>query len=261
MCPGFGGVGNLAVIWSGCALCASPAPASIQRMTSGNSDPSGTRFGDGDTVIRRDTHAHRVWTASPHRVLADNGSDLTLAYWPGITSWAPKPWIAWTRDRDPAARADILPSLAAGRWDLDLWTWQDTLWVSLLRDDELFTVNLFADPQHGPRFWYLNFQRPFTRTKIGIDTFDLFLDLVLDPDLSRPRWKDEAEYQQARRLGIIDEATYRQIEAARERALALTDGPLHELVEQWEGLRLDPSWPIPTLTPDALTLSTGYRFV
>jgi hypothetical protein len=223
-------------------------------MTPDNSDLNGTRFGVGETVIRRDTHAHQVWTASPHRVLADRGHDLTLAYWPGITSWAPKPWVAWTRDRDPAARAGTLSSLAAGSWELERWTWQDTLWISNLRDDELFTVNLFTDLQRGPTFWYLNFQRPFTRTKIGVDTFDLFLDLVLDADLSNPRWKDEAEYHQARRLGIIDEETYRQIEAARERALALAGSSLQAIAEQWEGLRFDPSWPTPTLTPDALTL-------
>ena len=48
--------------------------------------------------------------------------------------------------------------------------------------------------------WYANFERPFQRTPIGIDTFDLLLDLVIEPDSSY-RWKDEGEYRLGRQLG------------------------------------------------------------
>lgn len=214
-------------------------------------DLNGPRFSTGSTVIRRDTHAGKIWTASPHRVLADTGPELTLAYWPGIVSWAPVPWIAWTKDRDAAARAQTLTSLAAGDWDLDLWTWRDTHWLSIMRDDEHFSVNLFSDPQHGPKLWYLNFQRPYTRTKTGVDTFDLFLDLVINPDMTSAQWKDEAEYRQALRLGIVDARTHHEVEVARERAIALIEGPLQTIAEKWAHWQVDPSWPTPTLTNDA----------
>lgn len=212
----------------------------------------GPRFATGSTVIRRDIHADKVWTASPHRVLADTGPELVLAYWPGIISWAPVPWIAWTKDRDVAARARTLPSLAVGIWDLGLWAWRDTDWLSIMCEDEYFSVNLFCDPQRGPKFWYLNFQRPYTRTKIGVDTFDLFLDLVIDPDLSSYQWKDEAEYLQGRRLGIVDDQTHHEVTAARERAVAMVEGSLQSIAERWAHWRADPFWSDPTLTADAV---------
>ncbi len=39
------------------------------------------------------------------------------------------------------------------------------------------------------RGWYVNFERPYVRRSDGIDTDDLELDLVIDPDGTR-HWKD-----------------------------------------------------------------------
>jgi hypothetical protein len=54
-------------------------------------------------------------------------------------------------------------------------------------------MNAFYDvsDSHQLAHWYVNFQRPMRRTAIGFDTFDLLLDLVIAPDLSRWDWKDE----------------------------------------------------------------------
>ncbi|MDX6428935.1 MAG: hypothetical protein QOE54_1301, partial [Streptosporangiaceae bacterium] len=65
-------------------------------------------------------------------------------------------------------------------------------------------MNLFFDREHRLSRWYINFQRPYRRTQLGVDTFDLFLDLVVNPDLSSWVWKDEEEYLHSRRLGIVD---------------------------------------------------------
>jgi hypothetical protein len=58
------------------------------------------------------------------------------------------------------------------------------------------------------------------RTRIGIDTFNLLLDLVVEPDLTGHVWKDEDEYAQARRLGVIDDALHRHIDEARQQVVA-----------------------------------------
>ncbi len=62
---------------------------------------------------------------------------------------------------------------------------------------------------------------PDDESRCRFDTFDLLVDLLTGADLSGWRWKDEAEYVDARRLGIIDDAEHAQVDAAREQALAL----------------------------------------
>jgi len=39
---------------------------------------------------------------------------------------APTTWIEWVRSGDSTARAQGIPNLAAGRWELDHFKWQDT---------------------------------------------------------------------------------------------------------------------------------------
>ncbi|GAA1885796.1 DUF402 domain-containing protein [Asanoa iriomotensis] len=70
-------------------------------------------------------------------------------------------------------------------------------------------------------WWYVNFQRPCVRGPGTVDTFDLLVDLVLSDDLTSATWKDEDEYADGRRSGLIDAADHVRLTAARERALAL----------------------------------------
>ena len=100
--------------------------------------------------------------------------------------------------------------------------------------------------------WYANFERPFQRTPIGIDTFDLLLDLVIEPDMSY-RWKDEGEYTQGRKLGIISDDDHRQVQKAREQVLALLDQRAGPFDEGWLSWRREAHWPLPTLPVNATT--------
>ncbi|MFF3667832.1 DUF402 domain-containing protein [Microtetraspora malaysiensis] len=206
-----------------------------------------SRFGEGETIVRRDVFRERVWTASPHRVLADDGDRIALGYWPGIVSLAPRTWIASLETGDPALRDRMPADLASGRWRLGRWTWRDTLWTSSQQAGEYFGVGRFFDAEQRLLRWYVNFQRPYRRTEWGIDTFDLLLDLVAEPDLSGYRWKDEDEYRQGRRLGIVGDAEHRAIQEARDQVIALIEERRGPFAETW---RIDPRWPLPTLPSD-----------
>jgi Protein of unknown function (DUF402) len=218
--------------------------------------PATARFPGGATAIRRDTFEGRVWTASPHRVIHDTGDELVLAYWPGIQSLAPTTWIDWLTTGDLTARDAAIATLAARRWDLDHWTWCETTWLSILTPGAFFSVNLFFDAQHHSlNRWYVNFQRPYQRTPIGVDTFDLVIDLVVTPDLSSYTWKDEDEYRHSRRLGIIDESTHEHVQHARDQVIAMIEGRHGAFGAPWADWRADPSWPTPTLSHDTMTVS------
>lgn len=208
-------------------------------------------FREGDTAIRRDTFRGKVWTASPHRVVRDTGEQLVLASWPGVESLAPTTWIEWLLRGDEAVRRLAAPNLAAGRWELGRWTWRKTVRLRHLRADRYFSVDVLFEADR-PAKWTVNFERPFRRTSIGVDTFDLFLDLEVAPDLASHVWKDEDEYKQARRLGVIGDAVHARVKDAREQALALIDERDGPFAEDWRDWHVDPNWPTPVLPSDAL---------
>jgi predicted RNA-binding protein associated with RNAse of E/G family len=119
-----------------------------------------------------------------------------------------------------------------------------------LRAGHYFGVDLFFGGSEFVR-WYVNFERPYVRTRIGIDTFDLLLDLLVEPDLSY-RWKDEDEYAHGRRLGLVTQAEHRSVQRARERVVELIERRAEPFDERWQSWRPDPGWPQPRL-PAAVT--------
>ncbi|MFB9833832.1 DUF402 domain-containing protein [Actinoallomurus acaciae] len=129
---------------------------------------------------------------------------------------APTTWIRWLRTGDDAVREQAIPDLATGRWELDRWVWRDTTQLTRFDTDRHFSVSRFFDAEGRCGGWYVDFVRPCRRTAIGIDTFDLLVDLVVTADLSAYRWKDEDEYLQDRRPGLIDDTLHRRVEGARQ---------------------------------------------
>ncbi|WP_280728109.1 DUF402 domain-containing protein [Kitasatospora sp. MAA4] len=148
------------------------------------------RFEPGATAVRRDVRAGQVWTAMPQRVLQDTGATLQLAYWPGIESLAPTTWIESLRTGSDIPRKRGIADLAAGSWQLGRYTWQQTSLLSHFLAGEHFSVHRFHDAGMRPLRWYVNFERPYRRTAIGIDTLDLFVDLIATPD-GWPTWAPE----------------------------------------------------------------------
>jgi protein associated with RNAse G/E len=206
-------------------------------------------FPEGSTVIRRDTLRGKLWSATPYRVIRDTGPELAVALWPGVEMLSPSTWIEWLRTGDHAVRKQAIPNLAAGRWALRRWVWRDTTVLARFERGQHFCVSQFFDPQGRARAWYIDFIRPYQRTPDGIDTLDLLVDLVVTPDLSAHRWKDEDEYAQGRRLGLINDTLHRRVEAARQRVMALVESRQGPFAEDWSSWRRDPSWPLPTLPP------------
>jgi Protein of unknown function (DUF402) len=214
-------------------------------------------FAPGSTAVRRDIFRGQVWTATPFRVVSDSSDLLAMAIWPGVERLAPTHQADLTSPRrDETVRNVALPNLAAGRWELTAWTWESTTKLTLLMPGAYFSVDLYfhepgdndpGDNDHGDLvMWYVNFERPFQRTPIGIDTFDLLLDLVIEPDASH-RWKDEGEYAQARQLGIVNDDEHRHVQLAREQVLGLLDQRTGPFDERWQSWRREPNWPLPTL--------------
>jgi hypothetical protein len=211
------------------------------------------RFAEGSTAVRRDTLDGRIWSATPYRVILDSGDHLMLCCWPGTQMLGATTWIDWLRTGDDAVRKQAIPNLAARRWELGRRTWRDTTVLGRFSPGDYFSVHRFFDAGQRCGGWYVNFERPGQRTRIGLDTFDLLLDLIVEPDLSGYAWKDEDEYAHARRVGLIDDALHARVDEARQRVLALVEAAQGPFAENWSAWRRQPDWPLPVLPHDALT--------
>ena len=211
-------------------------------------------FAHGETVVRRDVHrSGRVWTEHALRVVADTDEALTTACCPGAEARWPDPYAEACAADERSGRIEMLDRLSAGRWELKDSVWQETVLLQWKPSAEWFSLNAFFVTGPGSastlRNWYVNFERPIRRTEDGFDTFDLVVDLVIAPDLSRWRWKDEDEYAHARRLGVVSDAEDRAVTAARDRALAMLEGRTDFFADAgtWAAWRWDPAWPPPCL--------------
>ena len=92
--------------------------------------------------------------------------------------------------------------------------------------------------------WYVNFEQPYEETQYGLETMDLVLDLLIDPD-GNPQVKDEDDYAAAVERGILDGTPDLEQEKARVlRELSAGRGPFDPAWITW---RPDPAWPIPIL--------------
>lgn len=151
-------------------------------------------FGVAITVVRRDVLNGRVWTAAAHRVLHDDGHKLVLVSWPGTVGYALTTWITWLTDGNGQSRHQAVADLAAGTWELGQWVWRDTIVVTWIGLNPDLSLQAYIPVDGGPTHWKINFERPVTRTPIGIDVCDLLLELMVDPATRTVRWKDEDEY-------------------------------------------------------------------
>ncbi|MEH0420548.1 DUF402 domain-containing protein [Streptomyces sp. B21-083] len=210
-------------------------------------------FEVGQTVVRRDVYrGGRVWSEQALRVVADTGEALVTACAPGAEARWPAPYAKARADDDRPVRKEAFDAMAAGEWELTDGRWQETELLLWKPPGVWFSVNAFFVPADGGRRlrnWYVNFERPMVRTAEGFDTFDLAVDLVVDPGLSRWQWKDEDEYAHVRRLGIITDTEHRAVDDARARILALIEersGPFTNAAG-WASWRWDPAWPLPCL--------------
>jgi very-short-patch-repair endonuclease len=172
----------------------------------------------------------------PHLLLEDTPERVVTAILPGV------------RGRAPAApRADIVPFLAARRWATRPVTWHTHRVLRLTQVGAAHSLDLFWDDATD-RFvcWYVNLQSPLRRSRLGFDTLDHVLDLVVEPD-GGWHWKDEEEFEAARHRGLLTPAEAEAIRVEGERVAA----DLSRLLPTgWETWRPPPGLPRPALPPD-----------
>ena len=183
----------------------------------------------------REVYAGRIWAARPMTVVRDT-EELIAVHMAVGTPWKRPLSI----DRGERLR------LQADDWALadDVWVGNEVLHLVTPGAAHALLV-CWAGAERAFAGWYVNFQEPLRRTTIGFDYLDQALDLVVEPDLSW-RWKDEDEFEEAQRLGILSPAEARAVRDEAQRVVASIEHRQFPFDSDWPRWTPDRSWPIPT---------------
>ncbi|MFB7596031.1 DUF402 domain-containing protein [Streptomyces sp. NPDC056160] len=127
--------------------------------------------------------------------------------------------------------------------------WFGTGVLKLARPGEPWSVWLFWEPGWRFKNWYVNLEEPLARWAGGVDSEDHFLDITVQPDRSWD-WRDEDEFAQAQRDGLVDDALAGRVRAAGRLAVEVIRAWGSPFRDDWQDWRPDPSWAVPSLPQD-----------
>ncbi|MFF9149988.1 DUF402 domain-containing protein [Streptomyces sp. NPDC014861] len=127
--------------------------------------------------------------------------------------------------------------------------WAGSGVLKLARPGEPWSVWLFWERGWRFRSWYVNLEEPRRRWSGGVDSEDHFLDISVYPDRSW-LWRDEDEFAQAQRAGLMSTGQAARVRAAGAAAVELVERWGAPFRDGWEEWRPDPAWTVPALPAD-----------
>jgi hypothetical protein len=197
------------------------------------------RFEPGEQIVLREIWNDTVFLAIPVTVVSDSADLLAIFLRSGTV---------YQRPTRPTTTTDWLAEIASGRWTCEAHEWHTHARLGLTLPDAGYSVSAFWDDTGGLVMWYVDLIRPFRRTSSGFEMTDLVLDIVIAPDLASWHVKDEAELEEAQRVGLITGAEAETVWAESRKVIDLLERG-EAWWTDWRDWAPDPSWPIPTL-PD-----------
>lgn len=204
--------------------------------------PAPRAWEPGETVaLRYLTRDGRPGMSWPALVVQDDPDALLVLFIPQGATY--KQWRV-TRSDDGSAPSR---TLVDGTWR------RDTL--RLLYPGRHHSIWLSWDgpaDSEGPRSfhgYYVNLEELFRRTRIGVDTNDHALDVVVTPDLAWT-WKDVDELERRAREGIYYPDFAARVRAEAERAIEDLEARRPPFSGEWVEWTPDPAWTLALLPPD-----------
>lgn len=199
----------------------------------------------GDQVLwrYRANGRDRIHICRPVTVVQD--TDELLAVWLAADTRCVKPRLADGTEihHEPLSTRYTKPrALAQCRW-------LGTGVLKLARPADPWSVWLFWDRGWRFRNWYVNLEEPRVRWSGGVDSEDHFLDIAVYPDRSW-EWKDEDEFAQAQRAGLMPPRQAARVRSAGRSAVRAITAWTAPFRDGWEDWRPDPNWPVPELPVD-----------
>ena len=193
----------------------------------------------GDRIVLREIWQGRVWSARPVTVVLTSADWIALYLAEG-TGWQ-QPRTLDGQPVTPLTRWE-------GKWCLREHVHSLGSNLLLVPRDAPYSIQLMWSSSWDEfQGWYINLQDPLEPSSIGFDYMDQLLDMVVTPDLSGWRWKDEDEFEEAQSLGLISSEKADYLRSAGLEALELIRNRRRPLDHPWEDWRPDPTSAIPVL--------------
>lgn len=181
-------------------------------------------FGPGAGIAFRNcvrasrSRDHEASYASAMTVVHDREAELALYRGPGYPRHRRNAELISV----PGFRHQPVRSFGGG-WRVDA-PWSGSRVLVLMDPRARHAISLFWDAASGDlMFWYIDLIGPATRRAFGFDFIENGLDIVVQPDFSSWRWKDQDELEWNVREGIYTRAEadglYEEGERAVERLL------------------------------------------
>ncbi len=178
----------------------------------------------------------KIFWAYPTIVVEDS-ADLIALYLP-----------AGTMGKNVSHRPTTEEMLAPETIEVIDHQWQRTDVLFLIKPEDAFSVYLMWDTETKEFLcYYINLQEPIRRTPIGFDTMDQMLDVIVSPDMSEWRWKDQDELAAAEEAGIYSKEKAQKIRQEAERAIHLVTIEQRSFYEQWRDWKPNSQWGLPRL--------------
>mgnify|MGYP005624601723 CR=1 FL=1 len=208
-----------------------------------------TRFEPGDHITLRNVFQGRVQTVFPSIVVTDT-PELVVTWLPMDT-----PILNGVTDANAANDGGkghlSAETMAAKEWTMAPRNWHTSGTLRLKNPRSMWSLWVFFEPEMtGVRGWYINIDAPYKRTHLGFDTWDMFLDVVVQPDRKTWRYKDEDEFQEAIDAGIFSELEAQNVWDAAAQALQIIAENRKPFNSVWGTWRPDPNWKLPQIPRD-----------
>ena len=195
----------------------------------------------GDTVIWREKFKYRIWHVHTAIAVKDSPVETALLFLPRSEGMGPAGWV------DEKNKGTRPWEFMDKPWKLKNYFWHTFRTLFVLEPGKFYTTVFYWNAVSNQLLkYYINFQTPFTRSHSGIDTRDLELDLIINPNLSY-EWKDQKEYQKGIHSGVILPEWIPGIESAKKEVFDKLAKRQYPFDGSWLNWTPDPTWPPPKL--------------
>jgi hypothetical protein len=196
----------------------------------------------GDHILLRNWHGKLISYVLPLTVIEDEPdfSALYLAAGTPIKQRMMPDGTPLDRSLSYAERSAVPIKVGDG-------TWAENSVLMLTKPGEAHSFWAFwRDADWEFLGWYVNLQAPLERTSLGFDSSDHVLDITVDTDGSWA-WKDEDEFEDARKVGRFTDDEADEILAEAERAASKIRNRGWPLGSAWEEWRPEMEWTLPEM--------------
>lgn len=195
----------------------------------------------GAVIAWRGIYKERIWHVQPTILVKDSPQEIVLTLLPGTECIAEE---NYPKGKKNGKRRWYFVN---EDWQLARYTWQTNRLLLIFEPEKYYSTILFWNDESNEFLcYYINFQLPLQRNDCAVDTLDLDLDLIIDPDFSY-QWKDVDDYQNAIEHGVILPEWIQDIEAAKPEIFNRLEKRQYPFDGSWLNWLPEPGWTPPTL--------------